>query len=110
MKLERRQAQQQARRESGFSWPKLARLAGKALAFALAGTVVQFAALSAGIGFLSTLPGQMLVFGILYLLMFRWINSEFVGMRRPGQRPAVGPARPRARVLEKPRARVLEKR
>lgn len=101
MKLERREAAVQSRRESGFSWPKLARLAGKALVFALVGTLIQVGARVSGVPFLTSFAGQAVVFVVLYALMFRWINAEFVRPR------GAGPGRAQVRGATETRVRAL---
>ena len=111
MKLERRQAAVQARRESGFSWPKLARLAGKALVFALVGTVVQVGAQASGVPFLTSFAGQAVVFVVLYALMFRWINAEFVRPRgQAGRSGAAGAGRAEVRGATETRVRALSRK
>lgn len=76
MKLERRQAVQQAVEARRFNWKKFLKMSVRVLTFAVGTTILWQVLILLGLTFLANPFAQIVLFGGLYVLFFRWINAD----------------------------------
>lgn len=76
-KLERKLAEE-ARK---LTWPKVLKLMVKTFLLVLALSLLLSVGLAAGLAWLRTHPAQLAVYGIGYLLAYRWLMSDFLPPR-----------------------------
>jgi hypothetical protein len=81
-KLARRATMQAIKEERTFSWKKILRrmalIAPRVLLVVFGMVLVQTAAVALGWGFAATPIGQLLIFGVFYLALFRWIYAPMM--------------------------------
>jgi hypothetical protein len=81
-KLERRNAQQAIVDDQKFNWKKVLRrmmlIAPRVLLVVFGMLIVQIAGAALGIKFLRTSLGQLAIFGVFYVALFRWIYAPML--------------------------------
>ncbi len=85
-KLERRSTQQAIIQGEKFDWKKVLRrmvlIAPRVLLVVFGMLLVQIVGARLGIKFLSTSVGQLVIFGVFYVLLFRWIYAPMLTERQ----------------------------
>jgi hypothetical protein len=85
-KLERRNTQQAITEDQKFNWKKLLRrmalIAPRVLLVVFGMLIVQIVGAALGIKFLSTSIGQLVIFGVFYVALFRWIYAPMLAEQK----------------------------
>ncbi len=81
-KLERRNTEQAIVQGEKFDWKKVMRrmvlIAPRVLLVVFGMLIVQIVGARLGIKFLSTSIGQLVIFGVFYVVLFRWIYAPML--------------------------------
>lgn len=85
-KLERRNLQQAITQDQQFNWKKVLRrmslIAPRVLLVVFGMLIVQIAGAALGIKFLGTPFGQLVIFGVFYVALFRWIYAPMLAEQK----------------------------
>jgi hypothetical protein len=85
-KLERRSTQQAVTEAEKFDWKKVLRrmalIAPRVLLVVFGMLIVQIAGAALGIKFLTTSVGQLVIFGVFYVALFRWIYAPMLAEQK----------------------------
>jgi hypothetical protein len=85
-KLERRSTQQTVIESEKFDWKKVLRrmalIAPRVLLVVFGMLIVQIVGARLGIKFLSTSAGQLVIFGVFYVVLFRWIYAPMLAEQK----------------------------